>query len=56
VARAVKVADPGSVVVTDVVRAALGDSPATPVRWELIELPLQALPGVAEPVRLFALR
>ena len=56
VARAVKVADPGSVVVTEVVRAALGDSPAPSEHWELTELPVQPLPGVAEPVRLFALR
>jgi adenylate cyclase len=56
VARAVKVADPGSVVVTEVVRAALGDSPAPSEHWELTELPVQALAGVADPVRLFALR
>jgi adenylate cyclase len=56
VARAVKVADPGSVVVTEPVRAELGDSPAPGERWEIVEVPAHALRGIGEPVRLFALR
>jgi len=56
VARAVKVADPGSVVLTETVRANLGDSPAPGERWEVVELPARALRGIDEPVRLFALR
>jgi adenylate cyclase len=56
VARAVKVADPGSVVVTESVRAELGDSPAPGERWEIAEVPAHALRGIDEPVRLFALR
>jgi len=56
VARAVKVADPGSVVVTEAVRAALGDPPARTEQWEITELSAQALRGVGEPVRLFTVR
>ena len=56
VARAVKLADPGSVVVTEAVRAELGDSPASGPRGKVVELSAQTLRGVDEPVRLFALR
>jgi adenylate cyclase len=56
VARAVKVADPGSVVLTETVRSDLGDSPAADERWEVVELSARALRGIGEPVRLFALR
>ena len=56
VARAVKVADPGSVVLTEAVRADLGDSPTPGERWEVAELSARALRGIDEPVRLFALR
>jgi adenylate cyclase len=52
VARAVKVAEPGSVVVTDAVRDELAASPA----WSLVELSVPQLRGIDEPVRLFALR
>jgi len=43
VARAVKVADPGSVVLTETVRSDLGDSPAADERWEVVELSARAL-------------
>lgn len=56
VARAVKVAEPGSVVVTGPVRAELGDLPAPHEPWEITELPTRALRGVGEAVSLFALR
>ncbi len=56
VARAVKVADPGSVVITEAVHAELDDSPAVSPRWEVVELSAPALKGIGEPVRLFALR
>jgi len=55
VARAVKLADAGSVVVTESVRQQLG-SPAPGEHWALAELPDRALRGIEEPVRLFALR
>ncbi|HLI72342.1 MAG TPA: adenylate cyclase regulatory domain-containing protein [Acidimicrobiales bacterium] len=50
VARAVKVAEPGAVVVTEVVRDELARNGR-----ELAELPARALRGIREPVRLFAL-
>jgi adenylate cyclase len=62
VARAVKVADPGWVVVTEAVRSALGGSPADGAdadgadTWEIVEVPEQALRGIEETVRLFAVR
>jgi adenylate cyclase len=56
VARAVKVADPGTVVVTEAVAAGLGDSGAPGQGIEIVELSAQALRGIDEPVRLFALR
>jgi adenylate cyclase len=56
VARAVKVADPGSVVVTETVAAALGDSGPSGRQVEIVELSAQTLRGIDEPVRLFALR
>lgn len=56
VARAVKVAEPGSVVITEPVRAALGEPPAGDTRFDVVELTAQALRGIDEPVRLFALR
>ncbi len=56
VARAVKVAEAGSVVVTEAVERALGDSPAPGERWEIAELSARALRGVGEPVRLFSVR
>src|SRR5580704_15113958 len=56
VARAVKVADPGAVVLTETVRADLGDSPTAGERWEVVELSARQLRGIGEPVRLFALR
>jgi adenylate cyclase len=55
VARAVKVADPGWVVVTETVRDQLGDSPVRE-RWEIAELSAPELRGVGEPGRLFAVR
>ena len=54
VARAVKVAEPGSVVVTEAVRAELGDSPAPGERFEIVELPARTLRGIGETVRLFS--
>jgi adenylate cyclase len=56
VARAVKVADPGSVVLTEPVRTDLGDTPAPGESWEIAELSAHALRGIGEPVRLYALR
>jgi adenylate cyclase len=56
VARAVKVADPGSVVITETVRAELDDSTAEPWGWEVVELSAPALKGIGGPVRLFTLR
>ena len=55
VARAVKVADPGWVVVTETVRDQLGDSPVRE-RWEIAEVSAPELRGVGEPGRLFAVR
>ena len=51
VARAVKVADPGSVVVTDTV----ADELAGNAEWRLVELSEQHLRGIDDPVRLYAL-
>jgi adenylate cyclase len=56
VARAVKVGEPGSVVVTETVRADLDHSPAPDDRFEIVELSARELRGFGEPVRLFALR
>jgi adenylate cyclase len=56
VARAVKVAEPGTVAVTERVRSDLGDSPARGERWEITEIASRSLRGLDEPVRLFALR
>lgn len=56
VARAVKVASPRSVMLTEAVRAKLGDSPAAGERWELSPGAAHELPGIAAPVRLYALR
>jgi len=56
VARAVKLADPGWVVVTEAVRRDLDDSPAEGEPIEVIEIRGPELRGVSEPVRLFALR
>jgi adenylate cyclase len=55
VARAVKVAEPGWVVVTENVRSRLGDDPASGESWEVVELPEQVLRGIDQSVRLFAL-
>jgi adenylate cyclase len=52
VARAVKVAEPGSVVVTE----AVGDELSDRSEWELGELSDQQLRGIEEPVRLYVLR
>jgi adenylate cyclase len=56
VARAVKVAEPGCVVVTEPVRAELAHSPAPGEQWQVTELPAHTLRGVDGVVRLFALR
>jgi class 3 adenylate cyclase len=56
VARAVKVGEPGSVVVTETVRADLDHSPAPDDRFEIVELSARELRGFGESVRLFALR
>jgi adenylate cyclase len=56
VARAVKVADPGWVVVTETVRDQLDDPPVPGARWEVAELSAPELRGVDEPGRLFAVR
>ena len=56
VARAVKVASPGSVMLTEAVAADLGASPTAGERWELSEGSAHELPGIVEPVLLYALR
>jgi len=55
VARAVKVAGAGSVVVTDNVRQQLG-SPPPGERWVVTELPAQSLRGIDQAGRLFSVR
>jgi adenylate cyclase len=52
VARSVKVADEGAVVVTDVVRRLL---PSVPAPWDVTDLGTRELRGIETPVRLFAL-
>jgi adenylate cyclase len=56
VARAVKLADPGWVVVTETVRHDLDDSPDEGEPIEVVELRAPELRGIAGQVRLFALR
>lgn len=56
VARAVKVGEPGSVVVTEPVRADLDHSPAPDDDFEIVDLSARRLRGLEEPVALFAIR